>query len=548
MKKASATVLALVLVLAMVCASAEVTEIAPAIAAQKYADPVTVSFVRSVDDTLETNVLAVLDGQTVENNIWLDAYKNFLNIDVTYDWVVNDSEYTQKLNLAIASGDIPDVLTVNATQLAQLAEAGMIQPIGALYDEYATDFTKTTLVEETESVFDAAYYDGQLYGIPETSCSSDSTSFLWIRNDWLEKLGLSVPTTMEELIAVAEAFTTQDPDGNGVDDTYGLCLSKSLWDDWCELEGFFNGYGAYIEIWIPDGNGGLKYGSVQPEVKDALAALADMYQKGYIDPEFAVKDGSAAAELAVSGKIGMFYGPQWVPLYPLQTNKDKDENAVWTGYAPVFTAGNTYYAQNPVSTSYYYVVSKDCEHPEALVKMCNLFLELCWGESGDNGIYYAPMDCEGIWKLSPIHPSEPLKNINAFLTLDAARASGDYSAVSGEAASIQLKLESYASGSEEGHALWGWERIYGAEGVYGRMRDLKEADMFLVDAFSGASTETMIERQSTLDDLQDETFTKIILGEADISAFDTWVEQYYSLGGTAITEEVNAWYSALNAE
>ncbi len=507
-----------------------------------YDEPVTVTFVRDVDDTLETNVLAVLPGQSVEKNIWLDAYKEKLNIDVQYEWIVNQAEYTQKLNLAISSGDIPDFLSVNATQLQQLAEAELIIPIGDLYDQYATEFTKATLIEETPSVFDAAYYDGKLYGLPETAASCDSTSFLWIRNDWLEKLNLQVPTTMEELLAVAEAFATQDPDGNGLNDTYGLMLDKSLWNAWCELEGFFNGYGAYPNIWV-EKDGNLVYGSVQPECKDALATLADLYARKIIDPEFNVKDGGAEAEIAVSGRGGMFFGPQWVPLYPLQTNKDNDENAVWTGYAPVALAGKKIVAQNAVSTTSWWVVNKNAKHPEALVKMFNLFLELCWGETGDNGVYYAPMDCEGIWKLSPLHPSQPLKNLNAFLALEEERANG--TPVAGEAASIKLKIDSYFSGSAEGHALWGWERIYGTEGVYGRMKELVDNGSLMVNAFSGASTPTMIERQSALDDLQNETFTKIIIGEASLDAFDEWVENYNKLGGAQITEEVNAWYAAL---
>ena len=270
-----------------------------------------------------------------------------------------------------------------------------------------------------------------------------------------------------------------------------------------------------------------------------------MYQKGWINPEFCVEDGSSVAEYAINGQVGIFYGPQWVPLYPLQTNKDNDPNAQWTGFKPVFADGVAKLVQNPVSTTTYYVVNKNCEHPEAIVKMFNLFLELCWGETGDNGAYYAPMDCEGIWKLSPIHPSQPLKNINAFYALDDARASGDTSNVTGEAASILTKLESYQSGSEEGYALWGWERIYGAEGVYGRISELIKGGMCLVDAFSGAPTETMTQRMSTLDDLEVETFTKIIMGDVSIDAFDEWVTNFYALGGEKITEEVNAWYATV---
>lgn len=116
-------------------------------------------------------------------------------------------------------------------------------------------------------------------------------------------------------MAVMEAFVTQDPDGRN--DTYGLVMTKSLWDDWAEMESFFNGYGAYVDIWVDDGEGNLVYGSVLPEVKNALATLAEMYQKGWINPEFCVEDGSSVAEYAINGQVGIFYGPQWVPLYPL---------------------------------------------------------------------------------------------------------------------------------------------------------------------------------------------------------------------------------------
>lgn len=67
-----------------------------------------------------------------------------------------------------------------------------------------------------------------LCGIPESSGASDSVDLMWIRQDWLENLGLSQPKTIDELINVIEKFTTDDPDGNGVDDTYGLGVTGAL--------------------------------------------------------------------------------------------------------------------------------------------------------------------------------------------------------------------------------------------------------------------------------------------------------------------------------
>jgi len=63
------------------------------------------------------------------------------------------------------------------------------------------------------------------------------------------------------------------------------------------LRAYLNGCHAYENIWIDDGNGGLVNSDIQPEVKQALAALQDMFKKGLIDPEFAVKDTEKAAKL-----------------------------------------------------------------------------------------------------------------------------------------------------------------------------------------------------------------------------------------------------------
>lgn len=89
------------------------------------------------------------------------------------------------------------------------------------------------------------------------------------------------------------------------------------------LRGFFNAYGAYPGIWV-EKDGQLAYGAIQPECKTALAALHDMYEKGYIDTEFGVKDSTKAGEAAAAGKCGFTFGQQWLSLTPFQSCKDND--------------------------------------------------------------------------------------------------------------------------------------------------------------------------------------------------------------------------------
>lgn len=93
------------------------------------------------------------------------------------------------------------------------------------------------------------------------------------------------------------------------------------------LRGFFNAYGAYPGIWVKK-DGQLAYGAIQPECKTALAVLHDMYEKGYIDTEFGVKDSTKAGEAAAAGKYGFTFGQQWLSLTPFQSCKDNDPDAV----------------------------------------------------------------------------------------------------------------------------------------------------------------------------------------------------------------------------
>lgn len=103
----------------------------------KYEETLDVHFVRATDDTIETYALGNLPGQTLEDNFWLDTYRDELGINVVYDWVVKgDDEYNQKINITIATGELPDIMSVTATQMVQLAEADLIADISDVYEAY----------------------------------------------------------------------------------------------------------------------------------------------------------------------------------------------------------------------------------------------------------------------------------------------------------------------------------------------------------------------------------------------------------------------------
>lgn len=61
--------------------------------------------------------------------------------------------------------------------------------------------------------------------IPSLESSIERSMYIWIRTDWLEKLGLQPPKTMEDVLTISAAFVEKEPDGNGKKDTFGLGIS-----------------------------------------------------------------------------------------------------------------------------------------------------------------------------------------------------------------------------------------------------------------------------------------------------------------------------------
>jgi putative aldouronate transport system substrate-binding protein len=517
----------------------------------KYDPAIDVTFVRAIDDDLAGNILPKTPGETIEDNRWTKLYQEQLGVNIKYDWTVKggyqQDAYLQKINVTLASGELPDVSIVNSSQLKQLADSDMIEDMTKYYSDYASAYTKDVYTQEGTAVLDSATFDGKLMAVPQADASIESAQFLWIRADWLKKLGLQPPKTMDDVLKISEAFTTQDPDGNNKNDTYGLALTKDLYSGCMGIEGFFAGYHAYPNFWNEDSSGKLVYGSVQPEMKVALQKLAEMYKAGQIDKEFGVKDGGKVAETIAAGKIGMDIGEQWNPMYPLISNFNKDNNADWTGYSLVSADSNKLMVPLKFRTSLYYAVRKGYEHPEAVVKLINMHLEKNWGETNDFGKYYMPAENGnvGVWKFSPVAPYPPFKNLNAFLDIEKARQSNSISSLKGEPKVIEANLEGYAKGDK---LQWGWEKIYGVNGVYNVLKKNKADDQLLVEKFVGAPTKTMVERKSTLEKMEKEEFVKIIMGAAPIEEFDKFVSDWKKLGGEEITKEVNEWHDSVKSK
>ena len=264
-----------------------------------YAD--TVTFTLGRQGVAGNNLPA---GDTLESNQLLKYVEDKLNIKVNYDFSVEDGEaYTQKINLAIASSNIPDVMIVDESQYKRLAESDLLADLTEAYDKFASPLIKDYYGSYNGRVLDAVKKDGKMLALPDTNIAGNN-QLLWVREDWLKTLKLNAPTNLDELAAVAKAFKEQDPDQNGAADTVGLLGDPNLATDgaFFTFDPIFAAYGAYPGYWMKDASGTIMNGSTAPEMKLALGKLSEMYAAGQIDKEFVTRKWNDNAAQVGSGR------------------------------------------------------------------------------------------------------------------------------------------------------------------------------------------------------------------------------------------------------
>ena len=127
-----------------------------------------------------------IEGDSLYDNIYINGYRNDLNIDLEYVIHATGDEYTQKLTMAIASDDLPDILYLPIAEYTQLARAGKLWQMDDLIPQYANEITLKNFASDGGAMMEAAKVDGKLFGIPVGCFRNCPSNFLWIRADWLE--------------------------------------------------------------------------------------------------------------------------------------------------------------------------------------------------------------------------------------------------------------------------------------------------------------------------------------------------------------------------
>ncbi len=247
-------------------------------------------------------------------------------------WQVDAKNFQENLNVRFAGGEMPDVLVVNnLSLLPTYVDGGIVGelPIEVIREK-APNYAKVADEYDDGTLWSTMIYNGKNYGVTNPMDAVPMAMF-W-RKDWLDKLGLEVPKTLDEYEEVLTAFVEQDPDGNGKKDTAGMA------------ERAFNAvFGAYGLRCVTGGKPGFKVEEMQlgednvpffpyihPDAKLALAKLHDWYEKGIIDKEFITGENHGGytwlSHSFMNGRIGLTCAQ---PYHYLNTDRDLTDEKTW---------------------------------------------------------------------------------------------------------------------------------------------------------------------------------------------------------------------------
>lgn len=478
----------------------------------KYDPPVDLYTVGSVNPNL-----IFKKGESLEHNVHTIWAEDRLGIRIRYLWTISGTSetYANKLRLELAKGNMPDVVTTRDADIIQeLIDSGQFMEVGSLFEQYASDTWKKAVAEDS-SVWNAFMRNGSKYAIPIMDYEYNSDPLLWIRQDWLDKLHMTAPRTLEELEKVMDAFVNGDPDGNGAKDTYGLSVAfRNGPNTWMgDSSWIFGAFGTVPEQWNRMSDGTLQYGSVQPGAEQAVSLMKHWVQQGYLSGDSAWLDEEGVANLFVSGKAGIIAGPYWMRGWPLSSLTDADPEARIRAVAIPSGPDGTVMRRGTLPVNGAILINKKMKHPEIFFTYQNYLFDYYATSTGEfaNGLAEG-YDWTMIDGKPTINPSAlPLGGIRVAsytLTFDGARIPSEVVKEIPVDIAPVLLAQKEASRKEQ---------------------------------FTGPPTKTMKSSGELLKKLEQKSFQKMIFADSGIGEFNEFVEKWQAYGGLAETSEINAW-------
>ncbi len=449
-------------------------------------------------------------------------------------WYIERSKWNELLNVRIAANEFPDIVKTDGpdTLRGYYDQDMVIELPKELLNHLAPKIYKNVEDVSRDEGIDAwtvTAIEGKNYGIPDFNENGRYVyTSIW-RADWLKKVGIeTVPKTLDEFEVAFQKFVNEDPDGNGKKDTYALSSGRVS-------EPFASIYGAFGYIpwyWSRTEDGGIAYGAVQPEMKDALALLNRWYTEGLLNPEFITGENRGGhwsiSHDFIEGIIGYTNnGPFYVNAPPpaggekggkmyaaFQAAHENDGAEIVVGQAPIGPDGKCGSIRWGVVTGGNLCFSKKLEEePDKLGKILQIVETLnCDYDNymkafyGIEGKHYKLENGEKTSLIPDGTSSEEFGFGNPFIAFGGIFKFGQR-----------------------------WRPAYYEYAEQYATYSKNYSDALLV------SLPSKSKYWDELDKMQKEVYIQIITGAKPVEYFDTFVENWMKDGGEILTAEANDW-------
>lgn len=252
------------------------------------------------DGPFEISISLNFDGQDIPepDNPVQKAIEEYTNTKLNINYVPGNA-YQERLSTMIASGDMPQVVASYGPPKQSFLLSAFQNDVFWDISPYIEEFPNLSKLNPI--IYENVSFQGGIYGLPrERPLARDA--FIY-RADWLEKLGMKEPETIDEFYEMLVAFRDQDPDGNNQNDTYGLSTGN--------LGGSNpqpNMYAVFMgapNVWEVDEDGKFTRDVFHPAYLEGLKFQRRLYEEGLMHPDFAVMDRPKIEGEFTTGKAGV---------------------------------------------------------------------------------------------------------------------------------------------------------------------------------------------------------------------------------------------------
>ena len=181
---------------------------------------------------------------SANQNEWINAYKDYLNINVKRELAEDETALNARLNAGMAGDNLPDVMIVPKEMFYVLAENGVLADLSEAYEESKAYPYLSSVFAMAPEAINKGMIDGELLGVPMIAANYSNSQVLWVRQDWLKKVDKEIPTTIDEMVDVARAFKEAKLGGENTV-PLGMANDSTYYD----FRGILAPYGVVYDTW-----------------------------------------------------------------------------------------------------------------------------------------------------------------------------------------------------------------------------------------------------------------------------------------------------------